>query len=59
MSDNLAIRRPQDPTKINLQEDWQVTYWARAQGITADQLKRAVDEVVPLVVKVKGYLGVR
>ncbi len=59
MSDNLAIRRPQDPTKINLQEDWEVKYWTRALGVTADQLKRAVDEVGPLVVKVKSYLGVR
>lgn len=59
MSDNLAIRRPQDPTKINLQEEWEVKYWTRALGVTADQLKRAVDEVGPLVVKVKSYLGVR
>ncbi len=59
MSDNLAIRRPQDPTKINIKEDWEVRYWTRALGVAAEQLKQAVQEVGPLVVDVKRRLGVR
>ena len=28
MSDNLKIKQPQDPNKINVNQDWELTYWA-------------------------------
>lgn len=43
--DNLNIRRPQDPTKINVHEDWEVRYWSQKWNVTPEQLKQAVREV--------------
>jgi hypothetical protein len=45
MSDNLNDRGPQDASKVNVNEDWEVAYWTRKFGVTADQLKQAVKQV--------------
>ncbi|HEY0489190.1 MAG TPA: DUF3606 domain-containing protein [Telluria sp.] len=45
MSDNLNDRGPQDASKVNVNEDWEVSYWTRKFGVTADQLKQAVKQV--------------
>jgi hypothetical protein len=29
MSDNLNIKRPQDPTKVNVNENWELEYWSQ------------------------------
>jgi hypothetical protein len=58
MSDNLKIRQPQDPTKINVHESWELDYWSKKFGVSKDKLVQAVDAVGPLVAKVKQHLGV-
>jgi hypothetical protein len=57
MTDNLHIRRPQDPTKINVHEAWEVKYWAQSLGVTEQQLKEAVKAVGVSTSAVKRYLG--
>ena len=57
MSDNLHIRRPQDPTKINIHESWEVRYWTQHFGVSEQQLKAAVNAVGVSTAAVKHYLG--
>jgi len=42
MADDLTRRQPQDASRINLHEDWEVQYWTQKFGVSADRLKRAV-----------------
>jgi Protein of unknown function (DUF3606) len=57
MSDNLKIRRPQDPKQVNVHEAWELTYWSKTLGVTPDQLKQAVKAVGTQVSNVKRHLG--
>ncbi len=57
MGDNLNIRGPQDPTKINIHETWEVEYWTKKWGITKQQLLDAVRAVGVLTKDVARYLG--
>jgi len=58
MSDNLHIRRPQDPTKINIHESWELEYWSKEFKVSKDRLIQAVKAVGPTVTAVKRHLGV-
>jgi len=44
MSDNLHNRGPQDRSRINLNEKWEVQYWTRELGVTEEELEQAVRE---------------
>jgi len=57
MADNLNIRRPQDPTKINIHEPWEVRYWTTKWSITSQQLTSAVLAVGVATRAVAAYLG--
>jgi hypothetical protein len=43
--DDVSKRQPQDASRINLHEDWEVRYWARKFGVSEERLKRAVMKV--------------
>jgi len=58
MSDNLKIRRPQDPTKINIHEPWEVEYWTKELGVSKERLIQAVQAVGVMVTAVKKHLGI-
>jgi hypothetical protein len=45
MSDNLKRRRPQDSSRINLNQAYEVGYWTQILGITENELRRIVNEV--------------
>lgn len=45
MADNLDKRGPQDASRVNVGEEWEVAYWTRKFGVTADELKEAVKQV--------------
>lgn len=45
MSDDLSNRGPQDASKVNVGEEWEVAYWTKKFGVTADELKQAVKQV--------------
>ena len=56
MADNTKIRRPEDPTKININQSWEVEYWTKKFGISASVLTQAVKAVGPMVKNVEKWL---
>jgi hypothetical protein len=57
MSDNLNNRGPQDRSRINLSEEWEVRYWTRELGLTKEELERAVKNAGSSVAAVRQHLG--
>jgi hypothetical protein len=57
MSDNLQKKRPQDASKVNVHEAWEVSYWCKEFGVTESKLKEAVKAVGVSAAAVKKYLG--
>ncbi|MCU1724523.1 DUF3606 domain-containing protein [Pseudomonas sp. 5P_5.1_Bac1] len=45
MADDLTNRGPQDRSRINLSESWEVQYWTKKFGVTEQQLRDAVKAV--------------
>lgn len=46
-----------DRDRINLQEDYEVQYWTNALGVSADELREAVDAVGTSADAVRRQLG--
>lgn len=42
MADNLNERGPQDRSRVNVNETWELQYWSRKFGVSEEQLKDAV-----------------
>lgn len=57
MADNLSNRGPQDRARINLNEDYEVRYWAKALGISDERLRQLVKDHGNSVEKVRTALG--
>ena len=57
MADNLTKKEPQDGSKVNVHEAWELEYWCKKFNVTAQQLKDAVAAVGTSVQKVKQHLG--
>ncbi len=45
MVDDLTNRGPQDRSRVNVNEDWEVRWWCREFGCTEQQLRDAVRKV--------------
>jgi hypothetical protein len=45
MADDKSKTAPQDADRVNVHEDYEVTYWTKKFGVTADQLKAAAKKV--------------
>ena len=45
MADDQSKTRPQDSSRINVHEDYEVRYWSQKFGVTAEDLKTAVKKV--------------
>ncbi|WP_458757707.1 DUF3606 domain-containing protein [Afipia sp. TerB] len=45
MADDLSNKGPRDRSRINMQEDYEVKYWAHHLGVSREELQRAVDKV--------------
>ncbi len=58
MVDDLKRKTPEDPTKINVNQPWELDYWANKLGVTTQRLIAAVKAVGPMVAAIKRYLGV-
>lgn len=54
--DNLKRRQPEDPTKINVNQDWEFEYWCSKFNCTESELRNAVKAVGTSVEAVKNYL---
>jgi hypothetical protein len=57
MADDKTKRAPQDSSKINVHENYEVEYWTKKFGCTPQQLKDAVKKVGTGVEAVKKALG--
>ncbi|ROH99527.1 DUF3606 domain-containing protein [Chryseobacterium daecheongense] len=57
MSDDLSKRRPQDASKVNVNETWELEYWSKKFGVTKERLKEAVKAVGTSAAEVQKYLG--
>ncbi|WBX97022.1 DUF3606 domain-containing protein [Chryseobacterium gambrini] len=57
MSDDLSKRRPQDASKVNVNETWELEYWSNKFGVTKEKLKEAVKAVGTSAAAVQKYLG--
>jgi Protein of unknown function (DUF3606) len=42
--DDKTKTRPQDSSRINMNEDYEVAYWTKKYGVTTQQLQAAVDK---------------
>jgi pyrroloquinoline quinone (PQQ) biosynthesis protein C len=57
MSDNLQKSGPQDRSRINVNESWELKHWTEALGVSKEQLEAAVKAVGTSVSAVKAHLG--
>lgn len=56
MPDDLRRRRPQDSSRININEPYEVGYWTQTLGVSESKLRRAVNAVGTSVEAVKKWL---
>jgi len=56
MSDNLKRKGPEDPNKINVNQDWELKYWAKKFDVSLVVLKQAVSKSGPMVTDVQKWL---
>ncbi len=57
MTDNLFNRGPADRARINVHEAWELAYWTKELGVSADQLRAAVKAVGVMAADVRRHLG--
>ncbi len=57
MPDDITRRQPEDPQRININQDWELEYWSKRLGCTKAELIAAVQKVGPMVEDVKKELG--
>ena len=57
MTDDLKNKGPQDRSRINIHELWEVEYWCRELGCTQAKLREAVNAVGVSVAHVRQYLS--
>lgn len=57
MADNLHLRGQPDRSKVNVNEQWEVDYWTKKWGVTAQQLRAAVAAVGVNAANVARHLG--
>jgi len=57
MADDTTNRGPQDRSRINLSEDYEVRYWTKELGVSKDELARLVQQHGNSAEKVRQELG--
>ncbi len=57
MADNLQDRGPQDRSRINVNEEWELRYWTKELGLSADELREAVKQAGTSAKAVREHLG--
>jgi len=56
MADDTTKTKPQDASRINVNEDYEVRYWTEKFQVSAEQLKAAVKKVGVSAKAVQEYL---
>ncbi len=59
MPDDLKRIKPEDPKKINVNQQWEIDYWTKELSVSETKLKVAVKAVGPMVKDVKNHLGIK
>jgi hypothetical protein len=59
MADNLKETGKLDDCRININQEYEVSYWTEKLGVSADQLRSAVAKVGPVVKNVREHLQLR
>jgi hypothetical protein len=59
MSDDLNKRGPQDASRINVNEEWELRHWTQKFGVTEEELKAAVKKVGVNAEAVSAHFGTR
>jgi hypothetical protein len=54
---NLKQTRKPDDARINVDQDHELAYWSEKLGVSREDLKRAIQEVGPMVQKVRERLN--
>jgi hypothetical protein len=57
MADDKTKVAPGDRSRININEDYEVSYWTKALGCTKQELEKAVKEVGVSASAVKKYFN--
>ncbi|PZP64261.1 DUF3606 domain-containing protein [Pseudoxanthomonas sp. X-1] len=57
MSDDKKNTGSPDRDRINVNEDYELQYWTKTLGVSADKLREAVKAVGPTSAAVRKYLG--
>jgi len=45
MADDPTKKRPQDSSRINTNEQYELEYWAKKFGVTPERVRQAVEKV--------------
>jgi hypothetical protein len=56
MADDRNTRGPQDRSRINTDQDYEVRYWTEELNVSEDELRRAVQSVGSSADKVREHL---
>ncbi|MDV3514235.1 DUF3606 domain-containing protein [Stenotrophomonas sp. C1657] len=56
MSDDKKNTGSPDRDRINVNEDYELQYWTKALGVSADELRAAVEAVGPTAAAVREHL---
>lgn len=56
MSDNKNNPGSPDRDRINVNEDYELQYWTKALGVSAEELREAVKAVGPTAAAVRAHL---
>lgn len=59
MTDNLKIKQPLDPKKVNINQSWELQARSKSCGVSQEKIVQAVVKVGPLVSDVKKELGIK
>ncbi len=57
MADDKTKTGAADRDRINVNEDYELQYWTKALGVSADELRAAVKAVGPTAAAVRDHLG--
>jgi hypothetical protein len=58
MADDKSKRKPQDSSRVNLAEDYEVRYWTNELGVSEPMLRQLVERLGPSVAKIRRQLGI-
>jgi hypothetical protein len=56
MADDLKETGTRDDTRINVNQDHELTYWSEKLGVSRDRLREAVAKVGPMAKNVERHL---